>query len=367
MKLTDMARVAGLTAGAEVMAKTARPQDITFDPDLDIFNINDELVETIAQAMREKGYDKSQPVVVWKGRGCVVDGRTRLKAALAAELPELPVVEKEFDSLEEAIQYAYRRQAERRNLSQGEILEAAIRLGIKERRDGTGKGREKLAKDLGVSESTIKRARTVAKRGSDDDLKAIKKGEKTINQVYQGLREKEPKETPPSDPGEEGSAGIQASVSAPPPAPSPEDPMESESFMDPLEGGESPISESEIEDGGNMSLGIDADNGEEGKEEDGGTEAPEGGGKSIPAGEQTETGESGYGADGWAGAAEEEEKIKFLRASIILLCEKGYVEAAALMIRHFVRRKNIFEFTRMLPKETKSVIDQGLAGDDNGN
>jgi ParB-like chromosome segregation protein Spo0J len=134
--------------------------------------------------MRETGYDKSQPLVLWKEEGVVVDGHTRLQAALEVGITEIPVVEKEFASLEDAKLYAYRRQAERRNLTSAEILAAATELQHKDSRDGTGRATEILAKNLGVSPSTVKHAQTVAHEASPEIIDEVKRNQMTIDKAY---------------------------------------------------------------------------------------------------------------------------------------------------------------------------------------
>jgi ParB-like chromosome segregation protein Spo0J len=360
-KLSDMARIAGLTAGAEVMAKTVRPPDILFDPELDIFEINEDLVASIAASMREHGFDKSQPLVLWKGRGCVVDGRTRLKAALEAGLAEVTAVEKEFASLEEAIQYAFSRQAERRNLSQGEILEASIRLGLKDRRDGTGRGRERLARDLGVSESTVKRARAVAARGSDGDLESIRKGEKTINRVYRDLRkkggEKPEEESGGRDAGEEGAPDH------PPAFEGPGGAAGAGGVEDPLGGGLpgsglfSREYRAEGEDRRESFEGDTADGPGSGEEADG-----EGGNFEAGAGADDDSGEEKEGEERYTapdspdrgGGGEE----SFLRSAVILLCENGQLESADLLIAHFAGREKRELFIETLPEEAREKINE---------
>jgi ParB family chromosome partitioning protein len=183
-------QITGLNAGAEVMARIMRPQDIKLHPELStIFSIDENLVHSIAESMREHGFDKSQPLVIWKGQDCVVDGHTRLKSSLEAQLDEVFVVDREFDTLEDAIEYAYERQAKRRNLTQAEIYQAATRLNIKGHHDGKGRSVELLADDLGVSPSTVKHARTVAAKGSEEDIAAVKKGDMSINKAYQKVRQ----------------------------------------------------------------------------------------------------------------------------------------------------------------------------------
>jgi ParB-like chromosome segregation protein Spo0J len=160
------------------------------------------MIEKISKSMKEKGYDASEPVVIGKIKNIgdvVVDGHTRTEAAKKAGLKTIPVVYIEFETFEDAIQYTYNRQAIRRNLTQGEILQAAALLSKKETRDGTGRNIEKLSRDLGVSASTITHARTVAKKAKKEDIEAIKRGEKTINEAYQNVKESKPNKQNDSD------------------------------------------------------------------------------------------------------------------------------------------------------------------------
>jgi hypothetical protein len=103
---------------------------------------------------------------------------------LEAGIPEIPVVEKEFAALEDAKLYAYKRQAERRNLTPAEILAAATALQLKESRDGTGRASEILAKTLGVSPSTVKHAQAVAHETTPEIIDEVKRNRMTIDKAY---------------------------------------------------------------------------------------------------------------------------------------------------------------------------------------
>jgi hypothetical protein len=71
--------------------------DIVIDPEIsEIFSIQDKTLEGIREQMEKIGYDKSQPVVIIKGKNILVDGHTRLAAARKAGLEEVPAVEMEF-------------------------------------------------------------------------------------------------------------------------------------------------------------------------------------------------------------------------------------------------------------------------------
>jgi ParB-like chromosome segregation protein Spo0J len=190
-RLADSIGNAGMNAGASVVARLKRATEIKTDPRLaGMFTIRAETLAAIGKSMRESGYDKSQPLVLWKGKGVVVDGHTRLQSALEAGITEIPVEEKEFASLEDARLYAWRRQAERRNLTAAEILAAAAELQRKDSWDGTGRASEILAKNLGVSPSTVKHAQAVAQDASPEIIDEVRKNRMTIDRAYRLTRGK---------------------------------------------------------------------------------------------------------------------------------------------------------------------------------
>jgi ParB-like chromosome segregation protein Spo0J len=172
-----------------------KPEKIIKHPKISkLFAIQEKTVEKIITSM-QKGYDYSQPVVVYayNEKYILVDGHQRLEAAIKVGIPEIPAYAEEFHDLQDALQYAYRRQAERRNLTEWEILKAAELLPNKEAHDGTGRSIEKLSNDLGVSASTLVHARTVSKRANKEDKEAVKEGKKSINEIYQKVKTSKPK------------------------------------------------------------------------------------------------------------------------------------------------------------------------------
>jgi ParB family chromosome partitioning protein len=192
-KLTDSIKGAGMNSGATVLARLMRVADIQTDPTISgIFPLQEEILAAIVKSMRESGYDKAEPVVIWKGKNVVVDGHTRLKAAIEAGIPEIPVEEKEFASLDEAVRYTYKRQADRRNLTQAEIFAAATRLQNKTKQDGLGRGSEQLAKELGISAATIQHARKVASDAPPEIIDQVKKNKLSINKAYNLTKKEKP-------------------------------------------------------------------------------------------------------------------------------------------------------------------------------
>jgi ParB family chromosome partitioning protein len=165
-------------------------EDIRTDPELaGIFKINEEILAEVTASIKENGFDKAEPLVLWKGKNIVVDGHTRLAAARAADVFDVPCEEKDFIDVNEAVLYAVHRQTDRRNLTDAEIFAMAGELQPKLSRDGTGRAREKLAKLLNVSAAKIGQARVIANRADEATQSAVKAGEMSIRQAYEEIRQ----------------------------------------------------------------------------------------------------------------------------------------------------------------------------------
>lgn len=200
---------AGLNSGAQTLAKKMRTADIKTTAELSsIFEIEETVLESVVQSMKQKGFDPAEPIVLWKETGYVVDGHTRLRAAQLAGITEIPVTEKHFETLTEAQAYTEARQINRRNLSQAEIFRRATCATNKTQHDGTGRTVEKIAKQIGVSPSTVRKARTVGKRADTQTIHALKNNDISINEAYERVRR--PKKSPDSDNGKEISHLLQA-------------------------------------------------------------------------------------------------------------------------------------------------------------
>jgi ParB-like chromosome segregation protein Spo0J len=175
--------------------KKVRLDEIIIDPEISkIFDIQVKIKEDILKSILNRGYDPEQPIVLWKGYNILVDGRTRYTAAQEAGLEEIFVYEKDFQSREDAILYAFGRQAIRRNLSGKEIIKAAQMIPDVRRQKGQGRIAEEIAEMLHVSPSTVYQVRKITKEASPEDIKAIENGEASINAVYDKLIKKPDKD-----------------------------------------------------------------------------------------------------------------------------------------------------------------------------
>jgi ParB family chromosome partitioning protein len=193
MARLDIRKTAGWNAGRNYYATPFNIADIVIDPEISkIFAVSDRIFDEIVEKMRASGYDKSQPVVIWKGENILLDGHTRLAAAKELELETIPALEMEFDSREEALLYTFERQAVRRNLSSAEILQAARMLHGRKEKDGKGRAAELLAERLGVSAATVYQAKKIIQEAPEEDLAAVQSGDRSIKSVYEQITKKRP-------------------------------------------------------------------------------------------------------------------------------------------------------------------------------
>jgi len=309
-KLLDQTRNAGMNSGAAVLGKMKRLLELKKHPELEnIFSIRPETLAAVTESMKQNGFDRAQPIVEGKigGELYIVDGYTRYLAASQAGLEEVPVDEKEFESLEAAIHYCYKRQAERRNLSQVEIYNAAVRLNIPA---------QQIADELGVAVSTITRAKKIGREADADDIEAIKNNEKTINSVYGKIKSAKPKkngepENSDDDAEETGASGYTGEYN---------------------------------DDTSNEAAEFEAI-----EEETAGENQPEtasmDGDILDSAVEETENDVSFYTSD----ARSLPENIRFLKGAVILLAESGEIKSANLLVNHFLKKQERKGFLKLLP------------------
>jgi len=167
----------------------------TATPFKNLFPIRENLLDEIAADMKANGYDFAHPIIIWAGhKVTVVDGHTRLAAALKIGLTKVPITLKEFESEEEALQYAIKSQSHRRNLTDAELLACISELDKRKRvgrpektpsREGiSGESAENTAKLLNISRAKVERLRTVKDHGSDKTKAAVASGKMTINKAY---------------------------------------------------------------------------------------------------------------------------------------------------------------------------------------
>jgi ParB family chromosome partitioning protein len=175
--------------------KTGEPFKSLFPPDL--YRQKD-----ILEHMQTHGYDPAQPVVIWKEQQVLIEGHTRLRAAIEAEFETIPAVEKSFASEDDALDYAIHCQTERRNLTDADILRLVEKIDQRYYRKNWGgdrteasfesmklDSRELTAKIVGIKKEKVSHCRKILLKGNEIERDSIYNGEKTIYQVYCSLRD----------------------------------------------------------------------------------------------------------------------------------------------------------------------------------
>ncbi len=180
-------------SGANELSVMVNIEDIKLDKDFEnLFPLNESMVIKISEDIKLNGFDKSQPIHIWKKEMLLIDGHHRRLAAQNAGLKEVPVFFHNFETKGEALEYAILLQTNRRNLSDAEIfntmqvLDCLKKTGKKESPDieEKGKSAEITAKKIGVSRSKIEKSRTIENKATDEIKEAVASGDMSINKAY---------------------------------------------------------------------------------------------------------------------------------------------------------------------------------------
>lgn len=181
--------------------KTAEPFD-------DLFPIDATTLDAIADDMRRNGYDALQPIILWQGKGCVIDGHTRLEAARLLKISDVPVVQKAFADEDAAVAYAIHCQRDRRNLTDADIQrwvrELRVRREVGRPKEEIGSPepinseKERIAKIIGTSSVKVQKAMTIEDHAPAEVKAAVASGEKSINAAYEETQERRKEERKPA-------------------------------------------------------------------------------------------------------------------------------------------------------------------------
>jgi ParB family chromosome partitioning protein len=165
----------------------------TASPFKDLFPIRETTLNEIVEDMKKNGYDYAHPITIWAGhKVTVVDGHSRLKAALQVGMSKVPIMLRNFADEEEALQYAIHSQSGRRNLTDAELLNCISLIDTKYSRGGSskatreafGKSAQKTADLLGISRGKVEKLRTVNDHASSQVKDAVLNGKLSVNKAY---------------------------------------------------------------------------------------------------------------------------------------------------------------------------------------
>lgn len=119
-------RATAATGAPPDRPKTIAIGQIEFHPTFaDLLLIVPDTLENITESMRVGGFWESHPIVLgwWPGleEPVLIDGKTRMQAALGNGIREVPYMIKEFDGEVQALHYVVRSQVARRTTTDGAL------------------------------------------------------------------------------------------------------------------------------------------------------------------------------------------------------------------------------------------------------
>lgn len=172
-------------------------EKITIDSEIKaIFNQDETEIFNISEDMKVNGYNAGNPVTLSQNN-ILVEGHTRYIAAQRAGLKKLAAVTKHFNSKQEMLEYAYKQQLHRRNLSEQDIFNAYKKL--REITNSEGKKAKtdvEIAEELHISPRQISKMKEVERKASSEIMSAFNEGSISLNQAYNQMKEElKPKET----------------------------------------------------------------------------------------------------------------------------------------------------------------------------
>jgi hypothetical protein len=156
------------------------------EPFVSLFPIRNEVYNSILESMKEKGFDKSQPLIIWREKNGILDGYTRRKAVKEAGISKVSFVSKSFPDEGTALDYVYRLQFSRRNIRDNEIIPLVKReLDRYAKQYGSGGKAEYLAqKFTGLSVGKAKKICVIIENGNEKQIEQIISEELTVNAAY---------------------------------------------------------------------------------------------------------------------------------------------------------------------------------------
>ena len=173
------------------------PAEIKKIPELqNVFRIDLDVKDRIKDDMAINGFSKAHPVHVFKwvidGKEVLVlcDGYTRYTAATELNLDKIYAQVHIFKSINEAVLYSMKEQFNRRNIQDCELFKNFEILRQQEI-DGRKLTAAEMSERLKKSKRHIFKLQEVFAKSSKEQLKAIRNGEASINQVYNEIKNQE--------------------------------------------------------------------------------------------------------------------------------------------------------------------------------
>lgn len=158
------------------------------------------------------------PLIVWDGT--IIDGHTRYAICKAHRMKNIPTKEISFQSRDEAITWILMNQLSRRNLTDFQKNEIALKyeeviakqmkkrqsaaggdrkskkariasdqLAISDQKNEPTTTRKELARIAGTSEGSIRRTKTILNKGTPEQIEQVRKGEVSLHKMAKEIKE----------------------------------------------------------------------------------------------------------------------------------------------------------------------------------
>jgi ParB family chromosome partitioning protein len=162
----------------------------TSEPFISLFPVRKEVLNLIIGSMTDRGYDPSQPIIIWRERDVLIDGHTRLQSAKSVGIKNVPAVYASFEDENSVIEYMYQLQFHRRNIQDSELI-TLIKKELERYENGDDKGNKAehlIQRLVGISLTKVKQTLLVLEKASEKQIAMITNDESSIRSIYESLK-----------------------------------------------------------------------------------------------------------------------------------------------------------------------------------
>jgi ParB family chromosome partitioning protein len=154
-------------------------------------------IDLLAENMRGNGFRPDKPIVVDARDNTIIDGHTRKAAAELAEIRVVPVYAVTFEGNEERIEWALAEQRERRDLTDGNILQCVSTLkekgfcGLRAKKQGEH-DYKRVADAIGCTVYKVQTALEILKAGKQEAIDDVLADKCTLHKAKGEIKSKTP-------------------------------------------------------------------------------------------------------------------------------------------------------------------------------
>ena len=168
-------------------------EEITMLPELqNAFHMDTDVKDRIKADIAENGFSKAHPIHIfhWENKWVLCDGHTRFTAAKELGVEKIYAQVHSFSSINQALLYSMKEQFNRRNIEDSELFKQ-FEILRQEEIDGRKLTAAEMSGRLKKSKRHIFKLQEVEAKSTPDQLKAIREGAASINQVYNEIKKQE--------------------------------------------------------------------------------------------------------------------------------------------------------------------------------